>query len=339
MTPTFAVGFLTQGLTTLTQPLNFSPERINPMQRLLIVLVYFACLLAGLASTTRAQDNPFGRARTNYCSLGTIKGTYSFTANGQLFPEFPNTFRPGVPFTSIGVVTNDGAGNISYQASPNVNAAGNDGAFSARVNGTYTVRQDCSGTATFPQTNEVYNFVILDEGRELWIISAVPGTLITATARRQDDPAPPRVTAPPSHFPQASACTMGMIKGTYAFLGTEVRIFPNFPLLTPEQVAAIPPQGLPFMAVGVQYFDGAGRTSHTFETDSAGGIIFPPMAGLPSGNYTVNADCTGSYKTPGGFDTNIVVAEGGREFRIAVTTRGFTGTVVWRKISDARLAP
>lgn len=309
------------------------------MQRLLIALTLSLCLLAGLASVTLAQnESPFNPARTNYCTLGTVQGTYSFTGSGQVFPSFPNTLMPGIPFTTIGIITNDGAGNSTYQSAPNVNAAGNSGAFSARGSGTYTVRQDCTGTVTFPQVNEVYNFVILDEGRELWIISAGFGTLITATARKLNVP-PGARQALNTPFPQAPVCSTGTIKGTYAFISTDTRVFPNYPLLAPEDVALIPPQGLPLVSIGVQYFDGTGRTSDTFETDSIGGIIFPPAAGLPSGSYRINADCTGTYKTPGGFDTNMVVMDGGREFRIAVTTLGLTGTVVWRKISDARLAP
>lgn len=313
------------------------------MPRLLLALTLLTCLLAGLAPATLAQVSSFDFARTKYCSLGAIKGTYSFTANGYLYPHPPppDFSAPGVNFTNIGVLTNDGAGNSSYRAN---SISGAQGAattsLGAPIAGTYTVNSNCTGRLIFPN-NETYFFVITEYGHELLLISTVPGTTITATARRQSAAPPPSAPAFASPFPSAYSCSLGSLKGTYALLfdANRGRIFPNFPFLSPE--FALPAQGIATAAVNIQYFDGAGNSELLVEVDSNAGDIFEtaPNELPPPTRYTVNSDCSGTYLTFGDIETTLVVLDGGRELRVMPITPGISGHLTWKKISDARLTP
>lgn len=315
------------------------------MQRLLIVLTVLLTLFAGLAPAALAQDdNPLDRARTNYCSLGTIKGTYSFTANGYLYPHPPppDLSAPGVNFTSIGVLSNDGAGNSSYRANAISGARGATTSLGAPVAGTYTVNSNCTGRMTF-SNNQTYFFAITEDGHELLLISTVPGTTVTATARRQSAP-PSCAPAPASPFPSAYSCSLGSLKGTYALLfdANLGRLFPNFPGLPPE--FALPAQGIALAGVNIQYFDGAGNSEFLVEVNSDASGIYDftdPLeaAQIPPTRYTVNSDCSGSYLTFGEVEATLVVLDGGREFRVMLTTPGISGQLIWKKISDARLTP
>ena len=80
---------------------------------------------------------------------------------------------------------------------------------------------------------------------------------------------------------------------------------------------------VPFAAVGVLTFDGAGNVSSTFTLSVKGGISTGNTA---SGTYTVNSDCTGSAIVQGAPNSNFVILGGGAEVFGIETTPGFTGS-------------
>jgi hypothetical protein len=82
----------------------------------------------------------------------------------------------------------------------------------------------------------------------------------------------------------------------------------------------------PSAEVGVQYFDGKGSVSFTFNS-STNGEIGP---GTGTGTYTVNDDCTGTFtEASGGFTAHFsfVIDDDGREFQAICQD---TGVVVTR---------
>lgn len=114
-----------------------------------------------------------------------------------------------------------------------------------------------------------------------------------------------------------SGCSAGTLTGNYAFSN------PGF--TTPGS----PVKGIevPFAAVGVFAFDGAGNisTSYTFAFK---GVVSQGLTS--SGTYTVNSDCTGSISfTTGdaaGLNLNMVIIGGGTEIFGIETNPSFTGT-------------
>ena len=74
------------------------------------------------------------------CSTQTLKGQYLFTGRGYIEPG-----DPGVQRVHRGVLVFDGAGNVSgKQSSSRGGKIGHE-----KLQGTYTLEPDCSGTMTF----------------------------------------------------------------------------------------------------------------------------------------------------------------------------------------------
>lgn len=106
------------------------------MVRTTLRIFSFATLLAGLSSVVQAQ------LLTTGCSLSTLKGTYTFQAQGTIIEQLPGFPTPPFPFAEVAVDVLDGAGNISGKFTANVGGVN----VSGTVAGTYTVNLDCTGT-------------------------------------------------------------------------------------------------------------------------------------------------------------------------------------------------
>jgi hypothetical protein len=135
-----------------------------------------------LVSVTQAQVNGEDEDKwRNRCSARTIRGTYSYTAQGTILSGSPLPVPAG-PFVSIGKVVLDGNGNITeHITNDNFN-----GTILPPVNytGTYTVDENCGGTAVLVG-RAPYKFTIADNGKEIFFMLDAPGTVVTGTAKRQ----------------------------------------------------------------------------------------------------------------------------------------------------------
>jgi len=111
----------------------------------------------------------------------------------------------------------------------------------------------------------------------------------------------------------AGTCNLQTIKGSYGGLVTGSAF------------------GIPVAGAPVATFDGAGSFTGS-DVTSFGGSITPTTF---SGNYTVNADCTGTTNLTfdNGFSltSRIVIVDNGREILTVVTTPGEVGTGDWKR--------
>ncbi len=142
-------------------------------------------VLAIIGATTFiavAQDNNSTTEKTiaaGRCGENTLRGGYGTHLSGTFFvsPTMP------VPLASVGRLVFDGAGNFSGS---DTNSFG--GTVSTYpVSGTYTVERDCTGTlnVNLPGFTITNNIVIVDEGKEIFVIQTNPGTVVTGTMKRQ----------------------------------------------------------------------------------------------------------------------------------------------------------
>jgi hypothetical protein len=123
--------------------------------------------------------------------------------------------------------------------------------------------------------------------------------------------------------PRANAddrgCSEATLNGTFAYTSTGI-------ILT----APIPALIGPSAEVGTQYFDGEGNVTFTFNA-SQNGAIGP---GTAKGTYTVNDDCTGTFKEIiDGFPAHfsIVIDKGGDEFQGICQDSGVVATRIGRR--------
>ena len=115
----------------------------------------------------------------------------------------------------------------------------------------------------------------------------------------------------------SSSCRTSSLNGSFGYTVTGT--------INAGAVPALPPG--PFAAVGRINFSGNGAVN-TVRTLSANGTVIRADSG--SGNYIVNADCTGifsiSIATPGGtvnLDLDFVLANRNNELRAIVTNPGY----------------
>jgi hypothetical protein len=86
----------------------------------------------------------------------------------------------------------------------------------------------------------------------------------------------------------------------------------------------------PFAGVNVDSFDGKGHLTISGVSSLNGSVA----QGTETGTYTVNSDCTGTYKVEGGgltVDGFFVIAQDGNELQIVITDTGNVINCIARK--------
>jgi hypothetical protein len=102
-----------------------------------------------------------------------------------------------------------------------------------------------------------------------------------------------------------SSCSVATLQGAYGLSGS------GWVSTTGGGIA-------PFAVEGRVVYNGNGSLAAS-ETHSLDGVISPAS---PSGTYTVNADCTGTFFISGGSTLNFVIDQGGTHIRAISTTAG-----------------
>lgn len=156
----------------------------NLFKKTAVTLSIFGVLFsAGILVSPALAQAKFADEKNDWrwqCSARTIRGSYSYTAQGVVLAGSPLPVPVG-PFVSIGTVKLDGGGNITeHITNDNFN-----GTILPAINytGTYSVNDDCSGTANLVG-RAPYKFVIADGGNEIYFMLDAPGTVVTGTAKR-----------------------------------------------------------------------------------------------------------------------------------------------------------
>jgi hypothetical protein len=94
----------------------------------------------------------------NGCSVSTLKGNYAVTFSGFMVLDTPQ------PFYGEGLVTFDGAGNLSGPLNFSLNGVPS---LNQLYTATYSVNPDCTGIANGTNGSDSFTFVILDDGSEI----------------------------------------------------------------------------------------------------------------------------------------------------------------------------
>lgn len=168
-------------------------------KRFLLIPVVAALLVAALALGERPREvaagstsvkltqsvfepEQFGKVKE--CSNDTLRGSFGYTSTGTLLGTFvPPPFAG--PFAEVGRQTFDGAGNTEATAT----TSSNGNITPVTIEGTYTVKQDCTGTMTllvspFESTVNAY-FVISDDGAEIRYIDTDSGVIESRVYSKQ----------------------------------------------------------------------------------------------------------------------------------------------------------
>jgi hypothetical protein len=144
--------------------------------------------IAGIAFTLAMASLSFAQQGTSGWTLASVKGTYTFTEQGEI--------GSSTPFAGIGMLTLDGSGNVSGMET--VQSA--SGSMDVRITGTYSVNVDGSGSLTLTNTTNTtdedgnsatqtfttkYKFFPASKNAELKAVRLDSGTYIVSNFSQQ----------------------------------------------------------------------------------------------------------------------------------------------------------
>ena len=121
-------------------------------------------------------------AQPQQCLLGnaTLNGTYVLRSSGTVM--ITNT-SAGIPIAAVGLITFDGQGNFRTSFTGNLNGNVVKG---FPGTGTYTLRNDCTGSLTLVPGPSHYDLVVSPDGKKAYSLQTDPGTVTTQRYIRQD---------------------------------------------------------------------------------------------------------------------------------------------------------
>lgn len=161
---------------------NINKRKIAALTMLGIFLAFaFGAFNVGFdrkfLNTVEARENEKS-GNGNGCRLHDLRGSYGIFANGTVVTPPPNV--PAGPFATVGrmVVNDDGTATVDLTRSFNGTIT------RETLPGVLTVEADCTGTLTFGGVR-TFDFVAVDNLRELQFIQTNPGTVVTVIAKRQ----------------------------------------------------------------------------------------------------------------------------------------------------------
>jgi len=121
-----------------------------------------------LSGATMAQ-----KPSQNSCSNRSAQGSYGYSCSG---------FVGGQPFAANGIVTGDGKGQWKGYGTVSLNGTILPWTHNTRQSDPSTVNADCTGNVTYeatvagePAPDAHFQFVIVDDGREIKGFAADPG--------------------------------------------------------------------------------------------------------------------------------------------------------------------
>ncbi len=147
--------------------------------RLFTVLAIAGTFVLAAAAQTKSDKKEL-TPPLRHCNLRSITGNYGLNITGAFVLSPTATAL----LVSVGQYSFDGAGSFSGSGTTSMNGDVGFGTSS----GTYTVENNCTGTLTVTFSNGFVitnNIVIVDEGKEIYIIQTTPGTVISGVAKRQ----------------------------------------------------------------------------------------------------------------------------------------------------------
>ena len=122
-----------------------------------------------------------------HCSNASLNGTYAYS--GQGFGEVtPDISSAGfAPFAQTGLAVLDGKGHITAATLTYSTTTANGGSFRATFTGTYTVNDDCTGTATTDLGDgSLFHFDLVVQSPSTYtLINTDPGALISVYVARR----------------------------------------------------------------------------------------------------------------------------------------------------------
>ena len=154
--------------------------------RVVLAILILAATLVVVMSDFSRSTLPKVHAKEEGCSLATLKASYGFSFEGLFTSNaVPATISAFTPVAGIGLITFDGAGNLSGSETVSFGGAINP----TPLTGTYLVNPNCTGSMTLTLSAGGFvfhlDFVIVDDAKEIRATTADAGVVAVNTFIRQ----------------------------------------------------------------------------------------------------------------------------------------------------------
>jgi hypothetical protein len=117
--------------------------------------------LSGITGSVHAQEQE--KVDNGACSVASVNGAYGFFRTGDV---------PAGPLAAVGIATFDGKGSsTARQTTRRFGVTTSDLFTTPAAPGTYEVDPDCAGRGFLPDGSVFVHFVVVDGGKELFILS------------------------------------------------------------------------------------------------------------------------------------------------------------------------
>jgi hypothetical protein len=135
----------------------------------------------GVFAETRIREKV---PKWDSCSLSSLKGAYSVRGEGTVVAQVAGWPAPPFPFAEVAKYSLDGAGNLSGSFSETIDGT----VVTGTLNGTYTVKPNCTGAITSSGGGLPFNqwFVVLRDG-SLRLVQTDAWITILRTMKRMPD--------------------------------------------------------------------------------------------------------------------------------------------------------
>ena len=136
-------------------------------------------IMLSLVTGIMTAQHAFAEEHRRTCNVGTLKGTYQFASSGFMLQG-----STMVPFTVAGFDVLDGHGNLTSNSTAVVNGTV---IFQNAIapNGSYTIREDCTGTLNLGVSEIVLDLFVAADGERFDYVQTSPsGNLLAGTIRR-----------------------------------------------------------------------------------------------------------------------------------------------------------
>lgn len=236
------------------------------------------------------------------CSVATLNGSFGDLEQGTVVAQVPGFPQPPFPAALSGIITFDGAGNVSGKYTASFAGA----VMSSTAAGTYTVNPDCTYSAetTDGSTGLSFQHEGTITGR---------GTLQELNSTYTEGPV---VAIGTARKTTPGRCSLETLKGTFGNL---------------EQ-GSIPSMSAFLTLSATATYDGKGNLSGTATLNSSGTSVTAPY----TATYQVNPDCTYSdeisFRGETAHRAGVITGKGiNQELQVIYTDPGIVGTGTLKK--------
>lgn len=166
-------------------------KRIITSTSTVVLTASMFALGLGFNDGIQARENEDRGGDRFECTAEELSGTYGVLADGYYVDPLSSPPLPASngPFAAVGRLTVNPDKTFSLNLTQNFNGIVVPSSASPPLTGTFTLQAGCTGSLVITSNGVTFEFVVVDEGKEIQFMRTAPTTprtVITGVAKRQE---------------------------------------------------------------------------------------------------------------------------------------------------------